>query len=194
LRYLVEAGDLDPSDSTIQKISRAFGIGTGDVKSIISRSNLLERLQEAMKNSKIDDKKALEMYSNGMSDYEIAKEFNVTGQTIFYWRKRMKLETKHDTHETKKNKTNKKDQPQVPGQGYRPKETETPPGPPPNIVSAVQEPKQPRSPSNELEMYKRTIRELQVENANLKGYMAGVKDTLDAIRKSCCNKQQGVQA
>lgn len=86
LRYLIEAGDQVPADSTVQKISRAFGIGCGDVRNIIKKNKLQDRLEEHVL-TKIYTEKAMELYNQGKSDNEIAKVFGVASTTVWSWRK-----------------------------------------------------------------------------------------------------------
>lgn len=159
LRYLIEAGDIEPAESTIQKISRAFGIGVGDVRGIIRKNDLQERLEDHMFGKKLNDPQVMELYKQGKSDYQIAKASDVTGPTICAWRKKRNLPPNF--------------QPGCRGQNN------------PRVGKEPSKPAETKKPNNSVTVRAMTEKELwdeitrlEMENAELRGFKNGVQEAM----------------
>jgi len=164
-RYLIEAGDVEPAESTIQKISRAFGIGCGDVRGIIRKNDLQERLEDHMFGKKLNDPQVMELYKQGKSDYQIAKALDVTGPTICAWRKKRNLPPNFQPGCRGQNNPRVGKEPSKPVESKPVVETKKPN----NSVSV--------RVMTEKELWDEITR-LELENAELRGFKNGVQEAM----------------
>lgn len=85
-RAMIDAQSFPLADSDFERIARSFGLGVGTMRAFMKQHGLLERLEEHYM-GKIDHDEAMRLYSQGMSDAEVARRLGtVTPNAVSKWR------------------------------------------------------------------------------------------------------------